>query len=65
MSSKMTQKLHYKENFFETIFNGTTSTLACLMILLFCSRGEMASCWYILLSGAVFIDGSMYLPRSR
>eukprot|EP00093_Oithona_nana_P008430 08430.XXX_433894_432562_1 [CDS] Oithona nana genome sequencing. len=32
--------------------------------ILYC-RGEMASCWYILLSGAVFIEGSMFLPRSR
>ena len=31
----------------------------------FFSRGEMAACWYILLSGAVFIDGSMFLPRAR
>ncbi|KAK9885866.1 hypothetical protein WA026_013743 [Henosepilachna vigintioctopunctata] len=27
--------------------------------------GEFSNCWYILLSGSVFIDGSMYLPRSR
>ncbi|KAK7788587.1 hypothetical protein R5R35_012815 [Gryllus longicercus] len=27
--------------------------------------GELSTCWYILLSGSVFIDGSMYLPRSR
>ncbi|XP_063217155.1 rap guanine nucleotide exchange factor 6-like [Bacillus rossius redtenbacheri] len=26
--------------------------------------GELSSCWYILLSGSVFIDGSMFLPRS-
>ncbi|CAL1529208.1 unnamed protein product [Lymnaea stagnalis] len=26
--------------------------------------GEMALCWYILLSGSVFIEGSMFLPRS-
>ncbi|XP_011309778.1 rap guanine nucleotide exchange factor 6 isoform X5 [Fopius arisanus] len=26
--------------------------------------GELASSWYILLSGSVFIDGSMFLPRS-
>ncbi|XP_044734898.1 rap guanine nucleotide exchange factor 6 isoform X3 [Chrysoperla carnea] len=26
--------------------------------------GELSTCWYILLSGSVFIDGSMYLPRS-
>ncbi|XP_066987236.1 rap guanine nucleotide exchange factor 6-like [Macrobrachium rosenbergii] len=32
--------------------------------ILYC-RGELATCWYILLSGSVFIDGSMYLPRSR
>ncbi|KAK3711014.1 hypothetical protein RRG08_009603 [Elysia crispata] len=27
-------------------------------------QGEVASCWYILLSGSVFIEGSMFLPRS-
>ncbi|ELU09259.1 hypothetical protein CAPTEDRAFT_116372 [Capitella teleta] len=32
--------------------------------ILYC-RGQLATCWYILLSGSVFIDGSMYLPRSR
>ncbi|KAL7643189.1 UNVERIFIED_CONTAM: hypothetical protein RMT77_006479 [Armadillidium vulgare] len=32
--------------------------------ILYC-RGEIATCWYILLSGSVFIDGSMFLPRSR
>ncbi|KAJ1521489.1 hypothetical protein ONE63_003154 [Megalurothrips usitatus] len=26
--------------------------------------GELSACWYILLSGSVFIDGSMFLPRS-
>ncbi|XP_063910805.1 rap guanine nucleotide exchange factor 6 isoform X7 [Zophobas morio] len=26
--------------------------------------GELSTCWYILLSGSVFIDGSMFLPRS-
>ncbi|XP_033230678.1 rap guanine nucleotide exchange factor 6-like isoform X1 [Belonocnema kinseyi] len=26
--------------------------------------GELATSWYILLSGSVFIDGSMFLPRS-
>ncbi|CAF0795635.1 unnamed protein product [Brachionus calyciflorus] len=26
--------------------------------------GDVINCWYILLSGSVFIDGSMYLPRS-
>lgn len=31
----------------------------------FFSTGELANCWYILLSGSVFIDGSMFLPRSR
>ena len=25
----------------------------------------MAGCWYILLSGCVFLDGCMYLPGSR
>ena len=29
------------------------------------STGELATSWYILLSGSVFIDGSMFLPRSR
>lgn len=29
------------------------------------STGELSTCWYILLSGSVFIDGSMFLPRSR
>ncbi|XP_022902879.1 rap guanine nucleotide exchange factor 6 isoform X4 [Onthophagus taurus] len=28
------------------------------------STGELSTCWYILLSGSVFIDGSMFLPRS-
>ncbi|XP_050705286.1 rap guanine nucleotide exchange factor 6-like isoform X2 [Eriocheir sinensis] len=32
--------------------------------ILYC-RGELATCWFILLSGSVFIDGSMFLPRSR
>ncbi|GFU24042.1 rap guanine nucleotide exchange factor 6 [Nephila pilipes] len=32
--------------------------------ILYC-RGELSTCWFILLSGSVFIDGSMYLPRSR
>ncbi|KAL1459972.1 hypothetical protein WDU94_011914 [Cyamophila willieti] len=27
--------------------------------------GELSTCWYILLSGSVFIDGSMFLPQSR
>uniref|UniRef100_T1J311 Cyclic nucleotide-binding domain-containing protein n=1 Tax=Strigamia maritima TaxID=126957 RepID=T1J311_STRMM len=31
--------------------------------ILYC-RGELSTCWYILLSGSVFIDGSMFLPRS-
>ncbi|XP_045464379.1 rap guanine nucleotide exchange factor 2 isoform X5 [Harmonia axyridis] len=26
--------------------------------------GELSTCWYILLSGSVFIDGSLFLPRS-
>ncbi|EFX70422.1 hypothetical protein DAPPUDRAFT_328339 [Daphnia pulex] len=29
--------------------------------ILYC-RGELCSCWYVLLCGSVFIDGSMYLP---
>lgn len=29
------------------------------------STGELSTCWYVLLSGSVFIDGSMYLPTSR
>jgi len=28
------------------------------------SRGELTTCWYILLSGSVFIDSTMYLPRA-
>ncbi|ESO87123.1 hypothetical protein LOTGIDRAFT_154615 [Lottia gigantea] len=32
--------------------------------ILYC-QGEMALCWYILLTGSVFIEGSMFLPRSR
>ncbi|XP_022251031.1 rap guanine nucleotide exchange factor 6-like isoform X3 [Limulus polyphemus] len=32
--------------------------------ILYC-RGELSTCWYVLLSGCVFIDGSMFLPRSR
>ncbi|XP_022251030.1 rap guanine nucleotide exchange factor 6-like isoform X2 [Limulus polyphemus] len=31
--------------------------------ILYC-RGELSTCWYVLLSGCVFIDGSMFLPRS-
>ncbi|CAG0922370.1 unnamed protein product [Notodromas monacha] len=31
--------------------------------ILYC-RGELSTCWYILLSGSVFIDGCMYLPRA-
>ncbi|XP_055954871.1 rap guanine nucleotide exchange factor 6-like [Patella vulgata] len=31
--------------------------------ILYC-QGELALCWYILLSGSVFIEGSMFLPRS-
>ncbi|XP_039276653.1 rap guanine nucleotide exchange factor 6-like [Nilaparvata lugens] len=27
--------------------------------------GELSTCWYILISGSVFIDGSMFLPTSR
>ncbi|CAG5136331.1 unnamed protein product, partial [Candidula unifasciata] len=27
-------------------------------------QGQIATCWYILLSGSVFIEGSMFLPRS-
>ncbi|KAI5738620.1 hypothetical protein M8J77_009277 [Diaphorina citri] len=27
--------------------------------------GELSTSWYILLSGSVFIDGSMFLPQSR
>jgi Rap guanine nucleotide exchange factor 2 len=29
------------------------------------SRGELNTCWYILLSGSVFIESTMYLPRAR
>ncbi|KAK4012852.1 putative Rap guanine nucleotide exchange factor 6 [Daphnia magna] len=32
--------------------------------ILYC-RGELCSCWYVLLCGSVFIDGSMYLPGAR
>ncbi|CAF0742965.1 unnamed protein product [Didymodactylos carnosus] len=28
------------------------------------SRGQVNTCWYILLSGSVFIDSTMFLPRS-
>ncbi|CAF3738614.1 unnamed protein product [Rotaria socialis] len=28
------------------------------------SRGELNTCWYILLSGSVFIESTMYLPRA-
>ncbi|KAK7003645.1 rap guanine nucleotide exchange factor 6-like isoform X8, partial [Biomphalaria glabrata] len=31
--------------------------------IIYC-HGELAQCWYILLSGSVFIEGSMFLPRS-
>ncbi|XP_064621148.1 rap guanine nucleotide exchange factor 6-like isoform X4 [Lineus longissimus] len=31
--------------------------------ILYCA-GEMNTCWYILMAGSVFIDNSMYLPRS-
>ncbi|CAF1673916.1 unnamed protein product, partial [Adineta ricciae] len=29
------------------------------------SRGELNTCWYILLSGSIFIESTMYLPRAR
>ncbi|ODM94003.1 Rap guanine nucleotide exchange factor [Orchesella cincta] len=29
--------------------------------ILYC-RGEIAHCWFVLISGSVFIDGSMFLP---
>ena len=32
--------------------------------ILYC-RGEIASSWFILLSGSVFIDGGMFLPIAR
>lgn len=32
--------------------------------ILYC-RGEIAHCWFILISGSVFIDGSMFLPITR
>ncbi|CAF1161556.1 unnamed protein product [Adineta steineri] len=28
------------------------------------SRGDLNTCWYILLSGSVFIESTMYLPRA-
>ncbi|CAM4815277.1 unnamed protein product [Rotaria magnacalcarata] len=28
------------------------------------SRGELNTCWYILLSGSVFIESTLYLPRA-
>ncbi|KAL5018416.1 hypothetical protein ScPMuIL_004138 [Solemya velum] len=31
--------------------------------ILYC-QGELSTCWYILLTGSVFIEGSMFLPRS-
>ncbi|KAL3876620.1 hypothetical protein ACJMK2_034439 [Sinanodonta woodiana] len=31
--------------------------------ILYC-QSELSTCWYILLSGSVFIEGSMFLPRS-
>ncbi|XP_048248295.1 rap guanine nucleotide exchange factor 6-like isoform X4 [Haliotis rufescens] len=31
--------------------------------ILYC-QGELAICWYILLSGSVFIEGAMFLPRA-
>ncbi|XP_071130710.1 rap guanine nucleotide exchange factor 6-like isoform X7 [Mytilus galloprovincialis] len=31
--------------------------------ILYC-QGELSTCWYILLSGSVFIEGSMFLPVS-
>ncbi|TNN31002.1 hypothetical protein EYF80_058844 [Liparis tanakae] len=33
--------------------------------LLSSSPDDIGSCWYILLSGSVFIKESMFLPRSR
>ncbi|CAI6363494.1 unnamed protein product [Macrosiphum euphorbiae] len=27
--------------------------------------GELAMCWFVLLSGSVFIDGKLFLPTSR
>ena len=39
--------------------------LSNFVVFELCSRGELCTCWYILLSGSVFIDGSMYLPGAR
>jgi hypothetical protein len=36
-----------------------------LIFNLYFSRGELSTCWYILLSGSVFIESTMYLPRAR
>ncbi len=39
--------------------------ISFIFFYLFFSRGELNTCWYILLSGSVFIDSTMYLPRAR
>lgn len=43
--------------------------LVCLEIIIFFSflfsPDDIGTCWYILLSGSVFIKESMFLPRSR
>lgn len=36
-----------------------------LFLLVRFSRHELNTCWYILLSGSVFIESTMYLPRAR
>ena len=39
--------------------------ISLCLLLLFSSRGELNRSWYILLSGSVFIESTMYLPRAR
>ncbi len=40
-------------------------SLIFFYLSIFFSRGELNTCWYILLSGSVFIESTMYLPRAR
>lgn len=39
--------------------------LSLISVVFFFSPDDIGTCWYILLSGSVFIKESMFLPRSR
>lgn len=41
------------------------SVLNCVLVFFYSSPDDIGTCWYILLSGSVFIKESMFLPRSR